>query len=70
MNIEALDIEDLKVIRMGLNKVPVSHQLWETVKRIDALLAEHNLRFESVAKPKHKYQRGTSYEWVFVKIAK
>jgi hypothetical protein len=60
-----LTIEDLKLIRLGLNKVPVSAQMWETIKNVDAILAEHNLKFDMEAKPKRKYQRGTSYEYVF-----
>jgi hypothetical protein len=60
-----LTIEDLKLIRLGLNKVPVSAQMWETVKNVDAILAEYNLKFDMEAKPKRKYQRGTSYEYVF-----
>jgi hypothetical protein len=47
-----LTIEDLKLIRIGLNKVPVSPQMWDTVNNVDAILAEHNLKFEMVAKPK------------------
>ena len=43
-----LTIEDLKLIRMGLNKVPVSQQLWDTIKNVDAMLAEHNLKYEMV----------------------
>ena len=60
-----LTIEDLKLIRMGLNKVPVSPQMWDTVKNVDAILAEHNLKFEMEAKPKRKWQRDTAYNYVF-----
>ena len=60
-----LTIEDLKLIRLGLNKVPVSAQMWETVKNVDAMLAEHNLKFEMEAKPKRKWQRDTNYNYVF-----
>jgi predicted DNA-binding protein YlxM (UPF0122 family) len=65
-----LTIEDLKLIRMGLNKVPVSQQLWDTIKNVDAMLAEYNLKFEMEAKPKRKYQRSTSYNYVFNPINK
>jgi len=65
-----LTVEDLKLIRMGLNKVPVSQQLWDTIKNVDAMLAEHNLKFEMVSKPRRKYQRGTSHEYVFNPINK
>jgi hypothetical protein len=65
-----LTIEDLKLIRMGLNKVHVSQQLLDTIKNVDAALAEHNLKFEMEAKPKRKYQRETTYEYVFNPINK
>jgi len=65
-----LTIEDLKLIRMGLNKVRVSQQLLDTIKNVDAMLAEHNLKFEMEAKPKRKWQRDTSYEYVFNPINK
>jgi hypothetical protein len=65
-----LTIEDLKLIRIGLNKVRVSQQLLDTMKNVDALLAEHNLKFEMEAKPKRKWQRDTSYEYVFNPINK
>jgi hypothetical protein len=65
-----LTVEDLKLIRMGLNKVPVSPQMWDTIKNVDVMLAEHNLKFEMVAKPRRKYQRGTSHEYVFNPINK
>ncbi len=65
-----LTVEDLKLIRMGLNKVPVSQQLWDTIKNVDAMLAEHNLKFEMVSKLRRKYQRGTSHEYVFNPINK
>ena len=65
-----LTIEDLKLIRIGLNKVPVSPQMWDTVNNVDAILAEYNLKFEMVAKPKRKYQRDNSYEYVFNPINK
>ena len=67
-----LSIEDLKTIRIGLNKVAFSdrNNVLETVKNVDALLAEHNLQFEMVAKPKRKWQRSTSYEYVFNPIKK
>lgn len=67
-----LSIEDLKTIRIGLNKVAFSdrNNVLETVKNVDALLAEHNLQFEMVAKPKRKWQRDTIYEYVFNPIKK
>ena len=65
-----LTIEDLKLIRIGLNKVSASLKLLDTIKNVDALLAEHNLKFEREAKPKRKWQRDTSYEYVFNPINK
>jgi hypothetical protein len=65
-----LTIEDLKLIRIGLNKVRATQQLLDTVKNVDALLAEHNLKFEMEAKPKRKWQRDTTYEYVFNPINK
>ena len=68
----SLTIEELKTIRMGLNKVPFSsrNNILETVSKVDAMLAEHNLMFEMKAKPKRKYQRSTEYEYVFNPINK
>ena len=62
-----LTIEELKTIRMGLNKVPFSsrNNVLETIKKVDAMLAEHGLKFEMEAQPKRKYERGTRYEYVF-----
>ncbi len=67
-----LTVEELKTIRMGLNKVSFSsrNNVLETVSKVDAMLAEHNLKFDMVAKPKRKYQRGTIYEYVFNPINK
>jgi hypothetical protein len=72
MNVEQLSIEDLKLIRKGLNKVPITGNpgILDTVKRVDAILTTHNLKFEMVALPKRKYQRGTQYEYVFKAINK
>ena len=65
-----LTIEDLKLIRAGLNKVAVSQQLWATIKNVDAMLAEHNLVYERVELPKRKYQRGSNGTYVFNPINK
>jgi hypothetical protein len=68
----SLTVEDLKTIRIGLNKVAFSsrNNVLETVKNVDAMLAEHNLKFEMVAKPKRKWQRDTSYDYIFNPINK
>ena len=62
-----LTVEQLKTIRMGLNKVPFSNRnnVLETINVVDGLLAEHGLKFEMEAQPKRKYERGTRYEYVF-----
>jgi len=67
-----LTIEDLKTIRIGLNKVAFSdrNNVLETMNNVDALLAEHNLKFEMEAKPKRKWQRDTVYNYVFNPINK
>ena len=72
MNIETLSIEDLKLIRIGLNKVPFTGNpgILDTIKRVDAILATHNLKFEMVARPKVKYQRSNIYDYVFKAINK
>lgn len=72
INIETLSIDDLKLIRIGLNKVPFTGNpgILDTVKRVDAILATHNLKFEMVPLPKRKYQRNTNYEYVFKAINK
>lgn len=64
----SLTIEDLKLIRAGLGKVNVSHQLWETIKTVDAMLAEHNLKPEYEIQPKRKYARNTTSKLVFTPI--
>ena len=60
-----LTVEDLKLIRLGLNHVPVSSQMWDTIKNVDAMLAEHNLKAEYEAQPKRKYSRSTQSKLVF-----
>jgi hypothetical protein len=65
-----LTIEDLKLIRTGLGKVHVSSQVWETMKTIDAMLAEHNIKAEYEVQPKRKYSRGTESKLVFNPINK
>jgi hypothetical protein len=61
----SLTVEDLKLIRVSLGKVNVSHQLWETIKAIDVMLAEHNLKPEYESQPKRKYARRTESKLVF-----
>jgi len=67
-----LTVEELKTIRMGLNKVAFSsrNNILETVRSVDAMLAEHNLKLEMIAKPKRKWQRDTTYDYVFNPINK
>ena len=65
-----LTIEDLKLIRAGLGKVHVSAQVVETMKTIDAMLAEHNLKAEYEVQPKRKYSRGIESKLVFNPINK
>jgi len=61
----SLTIEDLKLIRLSLGKVNASAQVWETIKTIDAMLAEHNLKPEYEAQPKRKYARNIESKLVF-----
>ena len=60
-----LTVEDLKLIRLGLNQVPVSQQMWDTIKNVDAMLAEHNLKGEFESLPRRKYARNTTSKYVF-----
>ena len=60
-----LTVEDLKLIRLGLNHVPVSQQMWDTIKNVDAMLAEHNLKGEFESLPRRKYARSTRSKFVF-----
>ena len=60
-----LTVEDLKLIRLGLNHVPVSSQMWDTIKNVDAMLAEHNLKGEFESLPRRKYARNTTSKYVF-----
>lgn len=62
-----LSIEELKTIRLGLNKVFFSdrNNILDTVKIVDAMLAEHNLKGEYESLPKRKYARRTESKFVF-----
>jgi hypothetical protein len=60
-----LTVEDLKLIRLGLNYVRVSSQMWDTIKNVDAMLAEHNLKGEFESLPRRKYARNTTSKFVF-----
>ncbi len=60
-----LTVEDLKLIRLGLNKVDVSSQMWDTIKKVDTMLAEHNLKGEFESLPRRKYARSTRSKFVF-----
>jgi hypothetical protein len=62
-----LSIEELKTIRLGLNKVFFSdrNNILDTMKVVDAMLAEHNLKGEYESLPKRKYARRTESKFVF-----
>ncbi len=60
-----LTVEDLKVIRCALNKYPSARATSQAIMGVDAELAKHNLKFEMEAKPKRKWQRDTTYDYVF-----
>ena len=62
-----LTVEDLKTIRIGLNKVPFSsrNNVLDTMKVVDAMLAEHNLKGEFKSQPRRKYARSTESKFVF-----
>jgi hypothetical protein len=60
-----LTIEDLKLIRLSLGKVNASAQVWETIKVVDVMLAEHNLKPEYESQPKRKYARRIESKLVF-----
>ena len=62
-----LSIEELKTIRLGLNKVAFSdrNNVLGTMKVVDAMLAEHNLKGEYESLPKRKYARSTESKFVF-----
>jgi hypothetical protein len=62
-----LSIEELKTIRLGLNKVFFSdrNNILDTVKIVDAMLAEYNLKGEFESLPKRKYARRTESKFVF-----
>jgi hypothetical protein len=65
-----LTVEDLKVIRCALNKYPSARVTSQAIMGVDAELAKHNLKFEMEAKPKRKWQRDTTYDYVFNPINK
>ena len=62
-----LSIEELKTIRLGLNKVFFSdrNNILDTMKVVDAMLAEHNLKGEYESLPRRKYARSTESKFVF-----
>ena len=62
-----LSIEELKTIRLGLNKVFFSdrNNILDTMKVVDAMLAEHNLKGEYESLPRRKYARSTELKFVF-----
>jgi hypothetical protein len=62
-----LTVEDLKTIRIGLNKVAFSsrNNVLDTMKIVDAMLAEHNLKGEFESLPRRKYARRTESKFVF-----
>ena len=63
-----LTIDEVKVMRMGLKKVPLSRAVCDLTDKIDAYLAEQGWRLEHRALPKVKYQRNHRYEYVWVEI--
>jgi hypothetical protein len=67
-----LSIEELKTIRLGLNKVAFSdrNNILDTMKVVDAMLAEHNLKGEYESLPRRKYARSTESKFVFNPIKK
>jgi hypothetical protein len=65
-----LTIEDLKLIRLGLNKIDVNPHMWDTIKKVDTMLAEHNLKGEFESLPRRKYARNTTSKFVFNPINK
>ena len=67
-----LTVEDLKTIRIGLNKVAFSsrNNVLDTMKIVDAMLAEHNLKGEFESLPRRKYARSTESKFVFNPINK
>ena len=62
-----LSIEELKTIRLGLNKVFFGdrNNILDTMKVVDAMLAEHNLKGEYESLPRRKYARRTESKFVF-----
>ena len=65
-----LTIEDLKLIRLGLNKIDVNPHMWDTIKKVDTMLAEHNLKGEFESLPRRKYARNTTSKFVYNPINK
>ena len=67
-----LTVEELKTIRLGLNKVFFSdrNNVLDTIKTVDAMLAEHNLKGEYESLPRRKYARNTESKFVFNPINK
>jgi hypothetical protein len=67
MNLE-LTLEELKVIRVGLNKAPASLIGLDAIKKVDALLLENNLIYERTELPKVKYQKKAIVKYVFQEV--
>ena len=67
MNLE-LTLEQLKLIRVGLNTAPLQTGTWDLIKKLDAILLENNLIYERIELPKAKYQKKARVRYVFQEV--
>ena len=63
-----LSLEEVKAIRVALNKVAATTAGWEVIKKADAYLLENGLIYERTELPKVKYQKKAIVKYVFTEV--
>jgi hypothetical protein len=61
-------VEDLKVLKRAISRMPLDKQVMDTIEKVDYELAKHGLRAVWVSAPKLKYQRQALGEYQFENI--
>lgn len=65
-----LTLDDLKTLKLALNRYPLDKQVLATSQALDKELAKHNLKGVYKSLPKKPYQRRAQTEYVFEPINK
>lgn len=63
-----LTIDEVKVMRMALNKAPLTRGVIDMIEKVDMHLKECGWVLEHRALPKKKYQHNTRYEYVWENV--